>query len=633
MPRPADPQPPSFDRASNLERLAAEEFDVLVVGGGITGVGVALDAASRGLSTALVERDDFASGTSSKSSKLVHGGLRYLQQKEFRLVAENLRERQRLLDNAPHLVTPLPFLIPLFGRDGLVNRTVARAYRTALWLYDLSGGVRIGHRHRKVTKEEALAHLPTLRTDRLVAGFLYWDARTDDARLTVAVARTAALDHGAVMANHVAVTGFTTGPDGRVSGATVAPDGAPSFEVRARSIVNATGVWADQVRAIDEGVDPASIVPAKGIHVTVDADRVPCDVAAVVPVASDHRSIFVVPWGEQVYLGTTDTAWTGSVDEPDALPDDVDYLLDAANAVLTSPISRADVTGVWAGLRPLLAPSDGHRQRRRTADLSRRHRVSVSPHGVVTVTGGKLTTYRKMAQDTVDTVLRSAGLPRRPCVTKSLRLRGATGVTADGSSPHPGPGPGPGPGPDADPDPATSTAAHLAARYGSETPAVLELATGRPELLEPLVPGLPYLGAEAVFAVRSEMATCLEDILDRRTAGRAARRPGHRRGGNGRGRAGRPRPGLAARPGRRRGRPLRRQGRGPISTGPACRRAPWAPTSDPAHPGDAGRRRRGRGHRPTRGRPRGRRHHRGHPAGRRLRRRDRRRRRAGRGRA
>ncbi len=503
MPRPADPQPPSFDRASSLRRLAAEEFDVLVVGGGITGVGVALDAASRGLTTALVERDDFASGTSSKSSKLVHGGLRYLQQNEFRLVAENLRERQRLLDNAPHLVTPLPFLIPLFGRDGLVNRTVARAYRTALWLSDLSGGVRIGHRHRKVTREEALAHLPTLRTDRLVAGFLYWDARTDEARLTVAVARTAVLDHGAVMANHVTVTGFTTGTDGRVTGATVAPDGAPPFAVRARTVVNATGVWADHVRALDEGHDPASIVPAKGIHVTVPADRVRCDVAAVVPVPSDHRSIFVVPWGDQVYLGTTDTAWSGSVDDPDALPDDVDYLLDAANAVLTAPISRADVTGVWAGLRPLLAPSEGHRQRRRTADLSRRHRVSVSPHGVVTVTGGKLTTYRKMAQDTVDTVLGTAGLPRRPCVTKSLRLRGATGVAADGAGP--------------DPDPAATTAAHLAARYGTETPAVLQLATGRPDLLEPLVPGLPYLGAEAVYAVRSEMATGLADILDRRT--------------------------------------------------------------------------------------------------------------------
>jgi glycerol-3-phosphate dehydrogenase len=237
----------------------------------------------------------------------------------------------------------------------------------------------------------------------------------------------------------------------------------------------------------------------------VPAERVRCDVAAVVPVRSDHRSIFVVPWGDQVYLGTTDTAWTGSVDEPDALPDDVDYLLDAANAVLTAPITRADVTGVWAGLRPLLAPSDGHRHRRRTTDLSRRHRVSVSPHGVVTVTGGKLTTYRKMAQDTVDTVLRSAGLPRRPCVTKSLRLRGATGTLADGADPNP------------DSDPAASTAAHLASRYGNETPAVLQVATGRPELLEPLVPGLPYLGAEAVYAVRSEMATGLEDVLDRRT--------------------------------------------------------------------------------------------------------------------
>src|SRR3984957_2960237 len=213
----------NFDRSEALARLAEETFDVLVIGGGITGAGVALDAASRGLRTALVEKDDFASGTSSKSSKLVHGGLRYLQQHEYRLVYENLAERQRLLNNAPHLVAPLPFLIPLFGKDGVVNRSVARVYLLALWLYDLTGGVRIGRRHEKVTRAQALAHLPTLDADRLVAGFLYWDARTDDARLTLTVLRTAVLDHGAVAANHAPVTALTTGPGGRVDGATVSP--------------------------------------------------------------------------------------------------------------------------------------------------------------------------------------------------------------------------------------------------------------------------------------------------------------------------------------------------------------------------------------------------------------------------
>ncbi len=199
------PSTEPFSPRRALARLEGESFDVLVVGGGITGAGVALDAASRGLKVALVEKDDFASGTSSKSSKLIHGGLRYLQQHEYRLVYENLAERQRLLQNAPHLVAPLPFLIPLFGKPGVVNKSVARVYRTALWLYDLTGGVRIGRRHEKVTREQALAHLPTLRADRLAAGFLYWDARSDDSRLTLAVLRTAVLDHGATAVNHTPV--------------------------------------------------------------------------------------------------------------------------------------------------------------------------------------------------------------------------------------------------------------------------------------------------------------------------------------------------------------------------------------------------------------------------------------------
>ena len=260
-----------------MRRLAAEEFDVLVIGGGITGAGVALDSSSRGLKTALVEKQDFASGTSSKSSKMVHGGLRYLQQREFRLVYENLAERQRLLDNAPHLVSPLPFLIPLFGRDGVVSKAVARSYASALWLYDLTGGLRIGARHKRVNKEETLAHLPTLRTEHLVAGFLYYDARADDARLTLTLARTAALEHGAVVANYTDVVRLTTDELGKTTGAVLRPDPAdPSseFNVRARVVVNATGVWADDVRALDEGTHPRSIRPAKGVHVSVPSGPV-----------------------------------------------------------------------------------------------------------------------------------------------------------------------------------------------------------------------------------------------------------------------------------------------------------------------------------------------------------------------
>ncbi len=494
-----------FRRADALRRLAEEEFDVLVVGGGITGAGVALDAASRGLRTALVEKGDFASGTSSKSSKMIHGGIRYLQQREFRLVYENLAERQHLLDNAPHLVSPLPFLIPLFGRDGVVSKAVARSYSSALWMYDLTGGWRIGERHREITKDDALAHLPTLNTDHLVAGFLYFDARADDARLTLSVLRTAALEFGAVAANYTPVVRLTD-EHGLADGAVVRPvpgDEESEFLIRARIVVNASGVWADAVRALDEGTDPHAIRPAKGVHVTVPAERLPCDIAAVIPVPKDKRSIFVVSWPETdlVYLGTTDTDYSGPLDDPACTPEDVDYLLDAANAATTSRLTRADVTGVWAGLRPLLAPpAKGGHVSERTADLSRRHTVSTSRQGVVTVTGGKLTTYRKMAQDTVDVVVNRLGESprRRRCITKSLPLLGATTKTRD---------------------PVTLAQPHsrLLHRYGTAAAEVVALADGRPELLEPVVAGLPYTGAEVVYAAREEMARTLDDVLSRRT--------------------------------------------------------------------------------------------------------------------
>jgi glycerol-3-phosphate dehydrogenase len=501
-----------FRRADALRRLADEEFDVLVVGGGVTGAGVALDAASRGLRTALVEKGDFASGTSSKSSKMVHGGIRYLQQREFRLVYENLAERQHLLDNAPHLVSPLPFLIPLFGRNGVVSKTLARSYSSVLWLYDLTGGWRIGERHRRVDKEQALAHLPTLNTDQLVAGFLYFDARADDARLTLTLARTAAFEYGAAVANYTPVVRLTSGPGGRATGALVRPvpaDEGADFPVRARVVVNATGVWSDAVRSLDEGTHPNSIRPAKGVHVTVPAERLPCDIAAVIPVPKDRRSIFVVSWpgSDLVYLGTTDTDYTGPLDDPACTPEDVDYLLDAANAVTTSHLTRADVTGVWAGLRPLLAqPAKGGHVSERTADLSRRHTVETSPHGVVTVTGGKLTTYRKMAQDTVDAAVRVLGeSPRqRRCVTKSLRLLGATARTRD-------------------PVAQAQPQARLLGRYGTEMSAVTAVAEGRPELLDPVIEGLPYTAAELLYSVREEMACTLDDVLSRRTRARIQR--------------------------------------------------------------------------------------------------------------
>jgi glycerol-3-phosphate dehydrogenase len=486
-----------FERARSLRRLADEEFDVLVIGGGITGAGVALDAAARGLRVALVDKGDFASGTSSKSSKLVHGGLRYLQQKEYALVYENLAERQRLLENAPHLVHPLTFLIPLFGRDGAVKKAVAKAYSTALWLYDVTGGLRIGKRHKRITVDEALAHMPTLRREYLAAAFLYYDARADDARLTLTILRTAVLDHGAVAVNYAPVTGMLKHADGMVSGARL-EDGT---EVRAATVVNAAGVWVDEVRSLDVGSHQGALRPAKGIHLTVPWAKVRCDIAAVIPVPKDRRSIFVVPWDDRVYLGTTDTDYEGPLDDPACTPEDVRYVLDAVNLVVTEPLTEADVLGTWAGLRPLMKHGS-----ERTADLSRRHSVLSSDSGLITVTGGKLTTYRKMAADAVDEVVTRIGRGARRSPTKKLRLRGTAGYDAVSNGDAAG-----------RLGIAPALLEHLAGRYGGEARTVVAMIQSDPTLGEPLVATLRYVRAEALYAVRYEMAHTLDDVLSRRT--------------------------------------------------------------------------------------------------------------------
>ncbi len=490
-----------FDRVDALRRMEADGVDVLVVGGGITGAGCALDAASRGLRVGLVERDDFASGTSSKSSKLVHGGLRYLQQGEVRLVYEALHERQRLLRNAPHLVEVLPFLIPMFtGKGGVLNPKLSRALGSAMWMYDLTGGWRVGKIHERISAEEAVAHMPTLRADRLAASYLYYDAQADDARLTLTLARTAAIDHGAAVANGTRLIGLEKDADGRVVAATVTADGR-ELRVPCRAVVNAGGVWADDVRALDEGTHPDSIRPAKGVHITVPWSLVRNDIAAVVPVPGDKRSVFVVPWGDVTYIGTTDTDYSGAVDDPQCTSEDIAYLLKAINGATGGSITEADVVGTWAGLRPLVKSASSGR----TADLSRRHKVAASPSGVVSITGGKLTTYREMAADTIDAVVEGLGdtVPRRArrSRTAKLRLRGADGYDALVVG-------------------ADERTDHLAHRYGGEARTVLAMVAGDPALGEPLVEGLPYLRAEAVYAARHEMARTVDDVLSRRTRAR-----------------------------------------------------------------------------------------------------------------
>ena len=481
----------TFRRDETLNRLVTAPYDVLVIGAGMTGAGVAVDAASRGLRVALVERGDIASGTSSKSSKMVHGGLRYLEQREFRLVYENLRERQRLLENVPYLVRPLPFLIPLFAKSGAVTSAVTRGYSTALRLYDLTGGWRIGARHKKVTRAQALARMPALDTQRLAAGFIYLDARGDDARVALTLARTAALDYGADVATYVRVDAIERSEGGLLVACVDVRTGQ-SFIVTATSVVNATGVWADHLVSPGEPSPTPYIRPAKGVHISVANNRLPTSVAAVFRVPGEHRSIFVVPFDDAPYtfIGTTDTAYDGSLDRPMCDAADVDYLLRAVNASITTTLTRDDVTGVWAGLRPLLAPTGGHTPSERTADLSRRHRVTDSHDGVVHVTGGKWTTYRQMAEDALAPYI--DGLTRT--TTRSLRLHGVS-----------------------DWRPASDLETHLYRRFGSDTRTILAMVDATPSLGEPVIEGLTYIGAEFVYGARHEMATTLIDLVTRRT--------------------------------------------------------------------------------------------------------------------
>jgi glycerol-3-phosphate dehydrogenase len=486
-----------FDRRDALRRLADEEFDIVVIGGGATGAGVALDAASRGLKTALVERNDFAAGTSSLSSKMIHGGIRYLQQLDFKLVYQSLRERQRMLDNAPHLVRVLPFLMIIYQQGGMIPRFLAWALRPVLWFYDLTGGAKIGHRHKRLGRDETIAHMPVLDPDEIHSSYRYYDAQVDDARLTMTIARTAALDHGAVVANHVPVVGLHKATDGGLTGVAVDAGADGRIDVRAKAVVNAAGVWIDRIDEFDGSTEP-DIRPARGVHVVLPRELLDNDAAVIMSIPGQRKSVFAVPWGDHAYVGTTDTDYDGDLDRPYCTASDVRYLVDNLNGSTVRDVTPGDVVGTWAGLRPLLQTGDGDS----TADLSRHHRITRSPSGLVTIAGGKLTTWRQMAEDTVDEVLDLLGVSAS-CRTKDLRLHGADGWDdVDG-----------GPLPEAARD-------HLVGRYGAEATALIDSVRDDPSLGEPLVAGLPYLRAEAVFAARHEMALTVDDVLSHRTRAR-----------------------------------------------------------------------------------------------------------------
>ncbi|GAA1291703.1 glycerol-3-phosphate dehydrogenase/oxidase [Pseudonocardia aurantiaca] len=487
-------------REAALDAMGSTELDVLVVGGGVVGSGAALDAATRGLTVGLVEARDFASGTSSRSSKLIHGGLRYLEMLDFRLVAEALQERGLLIQKlAPHLVRPVPFLYPLS------HRVWERLYAGAgLALYDtlalLSGRGRGVPHHRHLSRRGALKIMPSLRKDALTGALLYYDAQVDDARHTMFVARTAAA-YGAHVASRARVVGLLREGE-RVTGAEVHDlESGRTIRVHARQVINATGVWTDETQGLVGERGQFHVRASKGIHLVVPRDRIRGDAGLIL--RTEKSVLFVIPWGRHWIIGTTDTDWKLGLAHPAASAADIEYLLDHVNQVLEQPLTHEDVEGVYAGLRPLLSGES-----EQTSKLSREHAVAHTVPGLVVVAGGKYTTYRVMAKDAVDAAVHALHTKVPPSVTENVPLLGADGyealknssqVLAARSGLH------------------EARIQHLLHRYGSLIYEVLDLVVADPSLGEPLTGAPDHLRAEIVYAASHEGARHLDDILARRT--------------------------------------------------------------------------------------------------------------------
>lgn len=487
-------------RAEAWRRLSEESFDIVIVGGGVVGTGSAVDAATRGLSVAVVEARDFAAGTSSRSSKMFHGGLRYLEQLDFGLVAEALHERELSMTRlAPHLVKPLKFLFPL------TRRFWERPYMAAGFvLYDLMGGAKSVPPQKHYSRAGARRVAPGLREDVVVGGIRYWDTLVDDARHTLTLARTAAL-HGAVVANSTQVIGYLREGE-RVTGVRVRDaETGRETDVRAGVVLNAAGVWTDHLQEMLGEEGGFTVRASKGVHIVVDRDKVDSEAALIL--RTEKSVLFVIPWGEYWIIGTTDTDWQLDLAHPAATGADIDYILGHVNAVLTTPIGRDDVRGVYAGLRPLLSGGADS-----TAKLSREHAVMRAAPGAVVVAGGKYTTYRVMAADAVDAAVAELGPERAESVpastTDRIPLLGADGYPAmvnraDKIADHY--------------EIREEQVQHLLDRYGSLLEDVLDLAADRPDLLETLDGADRYLRVEIVYAALAEAALHLEDVLVRRT--------------------------------------------------------------------------------------------------------------------
>ncbi len=487
------------ERASNWAQLGSQTFDVVIVGGGVVGAGAALDAVTRGLSVALVEARDLASGTSSRSSKLFHGGLRYLEMFEFGLVREALAERELMLTKiCPHLAKPVSFLYPL-SKPGVERPYVA----TGLIMYDTMGGARSVPRHKHLTRAGALRLVPALRRDALVGGIRYYDGQVDDARHTMTVARTAAA-YGAVIRTSTQVVGFLKESD-RVAGVRVRDvETGAETEVKARVVINATGVWTDELQRLSGGRGRFRVRASKGVHLVVPRDRIASESGIILK--TEKSVLFVIPWRSHWIIGTTDTDWHLDLAHPAATKADIDYILEHVNSVLAVPLTHEDIEGVYAGLRPLLAGES-----EQSSKLSREHAVARVAPGLIAIAGGKYTTYRVMGADAVDAA--GEDLPGRinPSCTADVPLIGATGYRALVNQ--------------ADRLAATHGVhpyriRHLLDRYGSEIHELLAPAVGPDgdtSLLQP-IPGAPdYLQAEARYAVTHEGALHVEDVLARRT--------------------------------------------------------------------------------------------------------------------
>jgi glycerol-3-phosphate dehydrogenase len=472
-----------LDRTLNLARAFDDPrkvWDLLVIGGGATGVGVAVDAASRGFSVLLLEQHDFGKGTSSRSTKLVHGGVRYLQQGNVSLVMEALHERGILRRNAPHLVHDLGFVVPNY------EWWEAPFYGIGMKVYDLLAGRYGFGKSRLLSREAVLERIPTLNTDGLRGGVLYYDGQFDDARLLIDLAKTADA-HGAVLLNYAAVTAVTKDAEGYVDGVRcVDVENGTEHAAHAKVVINATGAFSDAVRKLDEPNSPALIAPSQGVHVTLPGSFLPNDTAVMVPRTSDGRVMFAIPWHGHTVVGTTDTPLRSVSAEPTPRAEEIDFILETAGEYLARPPARGDVLSAWAGIRPLVkAEKTGP-----TAALSRDHSIHISGSGLLSIGGGKWTTYRRMAEDCVNHAITLGPLDDRPCVTRTLPIHGhAENVDSLGDLWF----------------------------YGTDATAVRQLEAADPSLAARLHADLPVTGAMVVWAARHEMARTVEDVLSRRT--------------------------------------------------------------------------------------------------------------------